>query len=88
LSEKLHTPPLPVTHVLLGYCWSYSRFAHSPVPRARPNNDTPSLRSYHVTTPLPEGAGITYSNSALSAEMKPLTGRDLTVIRPMQCDDR
>ncbi|CAG9237504.1 hypothetical protein PSP6_740064 [Paraburkholderia tropica] len=27
LSEELHTPPLPVTHVFLGYCWSYSRFA-------------------------------------------------------------
>ena len=26
LSEELHTPPLPVTHVFLGYCWSYSRF--------------------------------------------------------------
>jgi hypothetical protein len=26
LSEELHTPPSPVTHVFLGYCWSYSRF--------------------------------------------------------------
>lgn len=24
LSEELHTPPLPVTHVFLGYRWSYS----------------------------------------------------------------
>lgn len=26
LSEELQTPPLPVTHVFLGYCWSHSRF--------------------------------------------------------------
>jgi hypothetical protein len=26
LLEELHTSPLPVTHVFLGYCWSYSRF--------------------------------------------------------------
>ena len=26
MSEELHTPPLPVTHVFVGYCWSYSRF--------------------------------------------------------------
>ncbi len=24
LLEELHTPPLPVTHVFLGYRWSYS----------------------------------------------------------------
>ena len=53
MSEELHTPPLPVTHVFLGYCWSYSRFTSSPGHQARQNNDTPSFRSYRFTNPLP-----------------------------------
>jgi len=60
LSEELHTPPLPVTHVFLGYCWSYSRFTSSPRHQARQNNDTPSFRSYRLATPLPTGAGIAH----------------------------
>lgn len=56
LSEKLQTPPLPVTHVLLGYCWSYSRFTSSPRHQARQNNDTPSFRSYRFANPLPLAA--------------------------------
>src|SRR5690242_6969688 len=57
LSEELHTPPLPVTHVFLGYCWSYSRFTSSPRLQVRQNNDTPSFRSYRLATPSPSGAG-------------------------------
>jgi hypothetical protein len=53
LSEELHTPPLPVTHVFLGYCWSYSRFTILAVQLTRPNNDTPSFRSYRFANPLP-----------------------------------
>jgi hypothetical protein len=53
LSEELHTPPLPVTHVFLGYCWSYSRFTILAIPLTRPNNDTPSFRSYRFANPLP-----------------------------------
>jgi hypothetical protein len=53
LSEELHTPPLPVTHVFLGYCWSYSRFTILAVRLTRPNNDTPSFRSYRFANPLP-----------------------------------
>ena len=68
MSEELHTPPLPVTHVFLGYCWSYSRFTILAVQLTRPNNDTPSFRSYRFANPLP------------------LTGRNLTVIRSMQCE--
>ena len=56
LSEELHTPPLPVTHVFLGYCWSYSRFTSSPGQQARQNNDTPSFRSYRFANPLPLAA--------------------------------
>ena len=52
LSEELHTPPLPVTHVFLGYCWSYSRFTILAVQLTRPNNDTPSFRSYRFANPL------------------------------------
>ncbi len=52
LSEELHTPPLPVTHVFLGYCWSHSRFTSSPGHQARQNNDTPSFRSYRFANPL------------------------------------
>jgi hypothetical protein len=67
LSEELHTPPLPVTHVFLGYCWSYSRFYYPVVLPTGPNNDTPSFRSYQLcesvaveaqelhTTPHPVG---------------------------------
>jgi len=25
LSQQLHTSPLPVTHVLVGYCWQNNR---------------------------------------------------------------
>ena len=57
LSEELHTPPSPVTHVFLGYCWSYSRFTILAVQLTRPNNDTPSFRSYRLATPSPSGAG-------------------------------
>ena len=56
LSEKLHTPPLPVTHVLLGYCWSHSRFSTSQgCPPEKLNNDKPSLRSTYpeITYPNP-----------------------------------
>ena len=53
MSEELHTPPLPVTHVFLGYCWSYSRFTVLAVQLTRPNNDTPSFRSYRFANPLP-----------------------------------
>ena len=56
LSEELHTPPLPVTHVFLGYCWSYSRFTILAVQLTRPNNDTPSFRSYRFANPLPPTA--------------------------------
>jgi hypothetical protein len=53
LSEELHTPPLPVTHVFLGYCWSHSRFTILAAQLTRPNNDTPSFRSYRFANPLP-----------------------------------
>jgi hypothetical protein len=53
LSEELHTPPLPVTRVFLGYCWSYSRFTTLAVKLTRSNNDTPSFRSYQFANPLP-----------------------------------
>ena len=48
LLEELHTPPLPVTHVFLGYCWSYSRFSTHTDSPVRLNNDTPSFRSYRL----------------------------------------
>ena len=86
LSEELHTPPLPVTHVFLGYCWSYSRFPSSPGHQARQNNDTPSFRSYRFANPLLLKRRNCTRHPAWSAEMKPLTGRDLTVIRSIQCD--
>jgi hypothetical protein len=56
LLEELHTPPLPVTHVFLGYCWSYSRFTVLAAKLTRPNNDTPSFRSYRCANPLPMAA--------------------------------
>jgi hypothetical protein len=42
-----------VTHVFLGYYWSYSRFTTLTVKLTRPNNDTPSFRSYQFANPLP-----------------------------------
>ena len=65
LSEELHTPPLPVTHVFLGYCWSYSRFTSSPGYQARQNNDTPSFRSYRFANPLPLKAQVLHTTSRL-----------------------
>jgi hypothetical protein len=61
LSEELHTPPLPVTHVFLGYCWSYSRFTILAVQLTRPNNDTPSFSLVSVRESVADdGAGIAY----------------------------
>ena len=44
LSEELHTPPLPVTHVFLGYRWSYNGSAAIP-DRQWLDNDKQSFRS-------------------------------------------
>jgi hypothetical protein len=84
LSEELHTPSLPMTHVFLGYCWSYSRFTTLPTQQVRPNNDKPSFRSHHVANSPPQGRGNCKQHSALSAEVKPLTGRNLAVTRLLQ----
>jgi len=83
LSEELHTPPLPVTHVFVGYCWSYSRFTSHAILLTWPNNDTPSLRSC-LQRSVAQGLGSYIQQSALLAELKPLTRRNLTVIRSMQ----
>ncbi|MEX3858389.1 hypothetical protein AB3X94_30825 [Paraburkholderia sp. BR10923] len=65
LSEELHTPPLPVTHVFLGYCWSHSRFTSSLEHQAGQNNDTPSFRSYRFANPLPLKAQELHTTSRL-----------------------
>lgn len=84
LSEKLQTPPLPVTHVLLDYCWSHSRFAVLTVTSGE-------VEQWHTELTLvstSETETLRFRNckrhSALSAEMRPLTGRDLMVVRSMQ----
>jgi hypothetical protein len=44
LLEELHTPPLPVTHVFLGYRWSHNESAATPN-RQWLDNDRQSFRS-------------------------------------------
>lgn len=55
LSEELHTPPLPVTRVFLGYRWSYNESATTLQAR-RLDNDRQSFRSclrFDVSKGLP-----------------------------------
>jgi len=81
LSGELHTPPLPVTHVSVGYCQSHDRFAIGVRPRGRDrsNNNAQSfaLRVCFVAmAQMPGGTKHTNVTPPV-AVVKPLTGRNL-----------